>query len=38
MAKKTWKNPGIITLSAKELSRHIKAAARSTACTAGVFK
>lgn len=40
MKKKTWKKPYIATLSTKELSKQIKAAARSggEGCWAGDYR
>lgn len=35
---KNWKKPSVITLSANELSKHIKAAATSGQCISGHFR
>ncbi len=35
---KIWKKPAVVTLKAKELSAHIRAAAWSGICTMGNFR
>lgn len=35
---KTWKKPVVLKLSAEQLSKHIKAAARSGICNAADFR
>lgn len=35
---KTWKKPAVATLKAKELTTHIRAAARTGICSKGFFR